>query len=565
MNKVNTMNRIRNVTVTVVVSALLSACTTMQAINRDVAKSNEITAATAEGYMSRPVPDAPVRGPIVTDAPFVDVRPVPVAPKYPAVFQKVLQFQEPVGVPVQVLARRIEDLTGIRVTYQSELVDFGAADPAAAAVPEAAVAVDSVLSQLPPVGQAAGALQVGGNRAVDVSTGVAINYNGAARGLFDTVAAAIGGYWRYDPVQNRVDLYRYLTETYRIAEVNGGGQSSAEVGNATSQEGEQISSGKAIAQHATEQSVWKGIEESIQRLLSSEGVYNIAPSLGVVVVRDRPDRVELVRNFVRDMNKALSRQVEFSVDVYRVMVRNSDVRGINWAAAFRAGFENTRYSAILDSLGSIPSNDGGNSQSIIRIRDEYNGRPQPWGGTSIILDALNTVGTASVASQARAVTTNNVATPIRVTRKIAYLRSTQQTVIGTGNNTTAGGSELTPGEVEVGLVMYLLPHVQEDGKRILMKMMVSLSTLERLDAFTSNGQTIQLPQVASREFQQSVWLETGETVVLAGFQQMDSDREVASPFSEGLWGLAGRRENAKMKEVVVIAVRPHVSAVDSRI
>ena len=128
------MIRVRNFAGAILVSALLSGCMTMQAINRDVAKTNEVATTAAEGYMSRAVPETPVRGPIVTDAPFVDTRPVPVAPKYPVVFQKALQFQEPIGVPVQVLARRIEDLTGIRVTYQSELVDFVAADPAASAI-----------------------------------------------------------------------------------------------------------------------------------------------------------------------------------------------------------------------------------------------------------------------------------------------------------------------------------------------------------------------------------------------------------------------------------------------
>src|SRR5690606_3594988 len=138
-----------------------------------------------------------------------------------------------------------------------------------------------------------------------------------------------------------------------------------------------------------------------------------------------------------------------------------------------------------------------------------------------------------------AMTSNNPPAPVMVVRRTSSLAETTPTFGGSAGNAISTGAALTPGTVETGLNLYVLPHVQDDGKRMLLKLMVSLSTLEAMETYSSGENSIQLPQVASREFQQQAWLNSGETLVLAGFEQIDAGLDTASPFDKAVWALGG--------------------------
>lgn len=540
--------------------ASVGGCASMNQIHREVSTQNRQVEGELERSLVRPEPAVP-RGPIVTDTPWVNAKPIPVEPTFPLAFQKVVVFREPIGVPIAVLAQRIEGETGIRVSYQSELVS-GGAEPAGAPVASAPAG-----GSLPTLSQAVNALQLGGVQGPDIRTGVALDYAGSVKGLFDAVAAAVGGYWEFDAVANRVDIYRYKTKRYRIAQVDGVATTKGEMGQAQGGQGQQLSSGKVEQKHEVEQSAWTSIEEGVKRLLSGEGTYSINPPLGIVQVRDRPDRIEMVDAFISETNRMLARQVDIEVKVYRVMVRSDDIRGFNWQGFFQR-FVDERYNVVLDTLGMVPVDAGqGLARTIFRINNTHQGQPQPFGGTQFFLDVLNKIGRASVVTETSVLTTNNTMAPVRIVRQQKYVAEASQALIGNtgGGAAVPSGVTLKAGDIETGLVMYLIPHIQDDGRRVLLKMMATLSTLERLETFTVEGSSIQLPTVASREFAMTSWLNSGEVMVLAGFQSVDANQETASPLDESVWALAGRRENSREREMVMVTVRPLVMAAESRL
>lgn len=543
----------------------LSGCTTMQQVTTDVREDNQAALLRAETALQRG-PITPVRGPVVTDLPYVDVRPVPAKQAYPLVFQRDVRFEEPVGVSIQVLAQRIEALTGLRVTYQAELVSQAEAAPPAAAQQTAAPQVSlENLPPLPAIAQVPGAMQLGGAPTPDIRTGVALSYHGPVKGLLDAVAAATGAYWRYDDAAKRVDFYRYLTETFRIATPPGTPKSVMAIGNKQGGSGQQLAAGQAALEHTTEGSVWKEMEAAIGKMLSSEGALVVNENLGTITVRDRPDRIEQVRTYIDAQNKALAREVDFDVAIYRVWMDDADVRGLNWSLFFQKFIENSPYSLYWNTLNMAP-NDPGAAQTILRAKETVEGVPTRYGGSSLVWDALSQLGKASVVTTVRVHTTNNTPAPVRLTRRVAYLAQTSQAVAGGGaGGVVSSGTQLTPGEVETGLIMSLLPHVQDDGKRVLVRGMASLSTLERLDEYTSGEQTIQLPQLAAREFQLTSWLASGETLVMVGFDQVDSGLTSSSPFDARAWVLAGKREARRKREVVVLTLTPVVRHAPSAI
>jgi type IVB pilus formation R64 PilN family outer membrane protein len=492
----------------------------------------------------------PVRGPVVQDVPYVDVRPVPKRDTLPLIFQREVTFNEPIGVPFQVLAQRIQAQTGVAVTYQAELL----AQAESGAAGETSQSLDALLAQLPPVGETASV-------SMPLSSGISVSYSGPLKGLFDTVAADTGSYWKYEPNMNRVNFYRFQTETFRIEAVVGSGSSTAAIGGGGSDAG--LSSGQASSDHATSGSVWADIEAGIAKLLSPEGVYITSTSLGTILVRDRPDRMDLVREFVREQNAALSTQVTFEVNVYRVLVRDQDTKGINWNGVFQRLIATSPYQ--INFLTNNTSNQQGLAQGILSVKPEVGGEPQRWGGSAILLQALSSLGNTSVVTSVTAVTVNNTATPVRVTRKRSYVAEVSQAIAGQGGTSVATGAQINQEELETGLVMYLLPHVQSDGKRVLVKAMASLTSLERFDTFTTGEQTVQQPQVAAREFQQTAWLNSGETLVLSGFEQAEGNSDRSSPFDWRVWPVSGTRSSSHEREIVVVTITPNVMAARSRI
>jgi len=493
-----------------------------------------------------------ITGAVVTDIPYVDVNPVPSRPRYPGSFRRNVTLNEPLGVAMPVLARRIESMLGVNVEYQAEVTDALGDDTARPSFAPPVNRGDAV--NLPPLELLLGSAP---------KTSIPIAYTGQAVGLFDTIASATESYWRYEPGTQTVMFYRYLVESFRIPAVQGESSSSAKMGGVNSsssggdQAGQMLSMATAEGQHDTNGSAWKDIETTLEALVSEDGAFTSNPVLGTVTVRDRPDRMGQIRRWLNETADAMSRQVDVEMTIYRVTTRDTDARGVNLFAAFQSAAD--KYGLIFSGTqGALES--GSASMGIIVDEDSR------FGGSQMIFEALSTLGNTSVQQSASVTTANNQPAPFKVVRRISYLREVSQGVSqGIGNSAVNTGPTLTPGTVETGLNMYVIPHVQSDGKRLRMKLMASISSLERMNQVGTSENFIQTPETASREFQNEVWLNSGETIVLASFHQADSGLDSSGPITSRLWGAGGNRRASHGREIMVIAIRPIVSASRSRI
>ncbi len=541
----------------------IAGCSSMREVRTEAEQAHQSATNAAQSLMDRRVASVgqPVRGPVVTDIPFVNVKPIPKAPSLPVTFNRVVTFAEPVGLPMDALAQRLSEVIGMRVTYQHDLVRAGGEDQTAGA--QAAPAFPN-LPSLP--GSASATTRPGRDMSV------AVNYpSGSVTGLLDAVATSAKASWEYDDQSNTVHFYKFKTELFRIAMVQGAAKSSTQMGGKSSSSssggsgGETLETAQAEATFATSASLWDGIEDGVKKLLSPEGVFSISEVGGTILVRDVPQRMQLVEKFINDTNAALSRQVDVAVTVYRVMARKSDIRSVNWDLLFQSLIDTSAYDVQWLTPRADTASDGLASLIIGTKETDQNGVPHRYGGTQAFLDSLSRFGDTSVVTNTSVVTVNNHPAPVKVVRRHTYLAEVTPTFVGTSGSAVAGGAALTPGTVETGLNLFLLPHVQDDGKRLLLNVMVSLSTLEQMDTYTSAGSSIQQPQVASREFQQMAWLNSGETLVLAGFEQVDAGLDSSGQVDRKVWWLGGRRDATKEKEMVVVAIRPVVTAARSRI
>jgi len=553
----------------VVALATLAGCTMTQ-IHRqaDSRYANTDLAASARLESARHVEPAES----VTDSslPYVNTTPIAYEAQYPARFDSPANLNAP-AQSVAALMRSLQAVSGFAVEADDDLLlsessaraGGSAAAPAMSLPPPPSDASDAQLA--PPVGS----FGIGNASGERLHIG-AIAYQGSLRGLLDEIAGKLDATWEYESASRTIHFYRYESRVFHIATIPGlmasatdfGGQGGRNVQGGQGQSISTTSSGNR-AQYEGKYSVWQVIDKNIGLMLSPSGSLSINEAAASIVVRDRWDRLDKIANYVHTINGQLSTQVKVNVTVYRVTQNDSDSHGINWSAAYN---EIAKRAGVMGVTITTPrpTSDGLSSMILSAPTLNKNGNITPFAGSQAFLDALSSIGKTSVVTNSTVSTVNNIAAPVKVFTSKSYLaQSTPLITSGVtgGNSSPVGaGASLTPGSVETGFSMQILPSVQPDGHRVLMQVMLSLSTLDALDPVESGGQMIQVPTVSGRELLQRVWMRSGQSLILAGYESTGSDDTTASPVSKGLWGLIGQRRTSNTHDALVIVITPEVTS-----
>lgn len=393
-----------------------------------------------------------------------------------------------------------------------------------------------------------------------------IVYDGQLVGFLDVAASRYGVYWEWD--NNSVRFFRTTTRTFRIAALPGDTTLSAKIGNQTSgassssgtgSSGSSGSGGGTSSQETgvsfSALSVWKGIEDSIKTMLSSNGKVIVTAATGTVTVSDTPQVVAQVEKYIQDQNLSLGRQVVINVRVLSVDLTNSDSYGINWNAV---------YSTISGNYGlsflSSFAPETGSTQLGLKILGTAGSATSNgidgFAGSNAMINALSKQGRVNQLTSASVTTLNNQPAPTQVGRQVSYLQSSTTTLGSVGVQPT---TTLQPGTITTGFSMNIVPHILDNNK-LLLQYAIDLSSLLKLDTISSNGSTIQIPDIVTRNFLQRVRINSGDTLVVTGFEQntdTGNTQGLGDPYNVALGGgLLG----SKARSVLVVLIQPVVTS-----
>jgi type II secretory pathway component GspD/PulD (secretin) len=110
--------------------------------------------------------------------------------------------------------------------------------------------------------------------------------------------------------------------------------------------------------------------------------------------------------------------------------------------------------------------------------------------------------------------------------------------------------------------MSLLPRIDPDGEGLLMQFAINLSDLQGaqngFDTFSTNGSTIQLPNINSRNFVQQAEVPNGSTLVLTGFEQVNDNADRKGTGDPSFMGLGGSQVGTRGRTAIVILMTPTV-------
>lgn len=417
---------------------------------------------------------------------------------------------------------------------------------------------------------------------LDPSTPVSINYSGTVKGALDILAAKTGFVYS---IQRGNSIYwqAYITRTYSVAFMPGTsdymlGQTSGTntptptSGGATDTAASEYSgfSGKSL-------SIWADVQNTVKQLLSTEGKVFVSQSSTSVTVRDKPSNVDLVGQYVRNLNKSLSQQVYVKVEVLDVSLQNDYNFGINWQAVERAFAHsnfvfNANYGSPLSitPLTGLPIPNGGLAPGTATAALANAGATTV---LQALIDALNQQAKVSIVAQPRIVCMNNQVSAIRIINSQQYIQSVSNTSVpSTGsasgsqtvNNVSTITSQITPATLVTGFTMYVLPKIL--GEKVYLQINVDMSENSSItqlcaQAGTStttcaaNSYVIQSPHVTEKVFNQRSVLVTGETLILSGLKQVTNKTGAMQLFN--LQDLGGKASTQTNNDTVIL-VTPYI-------
>lgn len=393
--------------------------------------------------------------------------------------------------------------------------------------------------------------------------GVPISYDGPLSGFLDVAAARFGLSWEWHG--DGIRFYRYTTRTFRLAALPGetilqnmvsnttGGSSSGGGGSGSSDNAS--SEAKQKTQIDSKLSVWTAVEDSIKGMLSDKGTVTVTAATGTVTVTDRPEVVSKVGQYIDSQNASLSKQVVVNVRVLSVELSDGEQYGINWDLAYQSMSGNMGFRFANNFVD--PASAGGSNLALNILTtagQQTNSSIRSWAGSQALINALSSQGHVSQITSASLTTLNNQSAPLQVGRQTTYLASSTTTVTqGAGSTTT-----LQPGMLTTGFSMNIVPHILDRG-RLLLQYAVDISSLLRMYTVNSNNSSIQAPDVDTRNFLQRVMLNSGDTLVMTGFEQNTTNAtsegmgKASSPMLGG--GVNGKRN----RSVLVILIQPVVA------
>ena len=398
---------------------------------------------------------------------------------------------------------------------------------------------------------------------------VDVAYTGKLSGLLSQVATDLDLLWYYD--KNSIVFYETETRTYTLYALGT---------DVSYQSSVQTDDGNRVSLESTLKE-WDEVEATISSIIdgSKNAQFTVSRSLGTITVTATPSVLARVSEYIAKQNKRLSQLVTIDVKVLQVSLSNDSAFGLNLAAAINSasglnvvssnlkdgpktnlstteatGMNVAVLSNAVSSLtGATHVDAAGNVVGGAYTNSQINdGSMARLAGTNALIEALAKQGKVSLVTNVGVTTRNNRVAPVSNTKTTGYIKRFESR-----NFTTVESSTVDQDDLETGFSMQLLPNVLENGK-ILLLFKMSVRELLRMTPQTIGEVTLQLPEVEERSFMQEVIMESGQMLVVSGFEKQKNNDTRYGLGDADFMALSGSRETSASREVLVVILTPQV-------
>ena len=392
---------------------------------------------------------------------------------------------------------------------------------------------------------------------------VNVAYTGKLSGLLSQIATDLDLLWYYD--KNAIVFYETETRTFTLYAL--GTDVSYQTAVATD-DGNQVSLESTLKE-------WDEVEGTIASIIgkADNAEFTVSRSLGTITVTAPPSILARVSEYIEKQNKRLSQLVTIDVKVLQVSLSNDTAFGLNLAAAINSttglnivanpknNLATTEASsmniAVLSNTvsaltGATHLENGVEVEGAYSPEQIRNGSLSAAAGSNALIEALAKQGKVSLVTNVGVTTRSNRVAPVSNTRTTGYIKRFESR-----NFTTVESSTVDQDDLETGFTMQLLPNVLENG-RILLLFRMSVRELLKMSTQTIGEVTLQLPEVEERSFMQEVIMESGQMLVVSGFEKQTNNDTRYGLGDPDFMALSGSRETSSKREVLVVILTPQV-------
>lgn len=392
---------------------------------------------------------------------------------------------------------------------------------------------------------------------------VNVAYTGRLSGLLNQVATDLDLLWYYD--NNSIVFYETETKTFTLYAL---GTEVAYQTSVSTDNSNEVSLESTLKE-------WDEVEKAISSIIgkAANADFTVSRSLGTITVTASPSVLARVSEYIERQNKRLSQLVTIDVKVLQVTISNNSAFGLNLAAAINstsglnivANPKNNLASTEASSMniavlsntvsaltGATHMENGSVVEGAYTNDQIMNGSLSGAAGSNALIEALAKQGKVSLVTNVGVTTRSNRVAPVSNTRTTGYIKRFESR-----NFTTVESSTVDQDDLETGFTMQLLPNVLENGK-ILLLFRMSVRELLRMSTQTIGEVTLQLPEVEERSFMQEVIMESGQMLVVSGFEKQTSQDTRYGLGDPDFMALSGSRETQATREVLVVILTPQV-------
>ena len=392
---------------------------------------------------------------------------------------------------------------------------------------------------------------------------VNIAYTGKLSGLLSQIATDLDLLWYYD--NGAIVFYETETKTFTLYAL--GTDVSYQTAVSTD-DGNQVSLESTLKE-------WDEVEKTISSIIggADNAEFTVSRSLGTITVTAPPSIQTRVEEYITRQNKRLSQLVTIDVKVLQVSISNDTAFGLNLAAAINStsglnivanpknNLATTEASSMniavlsnaVSALTGATHLENGTIVDGAYTQDQIaNGSLSGVAGSTALIEALAKQGKVSLVTNVGVTTRSNRVAPVSNTRTTGYIKRFESR-----NFTTVESSTVDQDDLETGFTMQLLPNVLENGK-ILLLFRMSVRELLKMSTQTIGEVTLQLPEVEERSFMQEIIMESGQMLVVSGFEKQTNNDTRYGLGDPDFMALSGSRETASTRDVLVVILTPQV-------
>lgn len=435
----------------------------------------------------------------------------------------VITFDQP--LTIEQVAARVQAATNIRVMVQRGQIE------AANSMSSAASQQDQDIRFLPADG-----LEVSGGRMV---------WQGSLSNLLDQVADRFDAEWSY--TGKAIQISQHITRTYMLHSLAG----SIGIGGSvkTGSSGEESGLPQQSVNSDTKLSVWEEIEKSVASIVGTKARVGFSPATGTVTVSGYPSAVRQTEDYLRMQNKLRLRRVSIETRVLSVNLKKSFENHLDLDIIFKEAFNGQPF-----RFNSLPDINTPGSQIISGgVLDALPGGATA-GSANFTAKLLASIAdNVSVEHTGSLVTLSDQPAPLQVATKRDYVKRVSASTVDGGGTTTS----IEPGTIDIGLTMNVLPRVIEQD-RVMLRVALGITNLVDLRSFQSGQSQVQLPEVETTGFLQNAVMQSGETLVLAGFERQSANERASGTGSPWNIALGGSQNYGRGREVRVLLITARV-------